>query len=50
MPTPAGPDTNQFHCEFCGRWFNEEHAFRDHQIECRLAHEATRGATEGVER
>jgi hypothetical protein len=37
MPTPASSGTNQFHCEFCGRDFNTETEFRDHQTECAAA-------------
>jgi hypothetical protein len=37
MPTPAGPETNKFRCESCGRWFNAEGEFRVHQTECSAA-------------
>lgn len=33
--------TNQFHCESCGRDLNSEAELSQHQIECRLAKEAT---------
>jgi hypothetical protein len=40
MPTPAGPDTNQFRCESCGRFFNDAEEFERHHRECeaRQAH------------
>ena len=34
MPTPAGPGTNQFRCESCGRFFNEKDEFERHRTEC----------------
>jgi hypothetical protein len=34
MPTPAGPNTNQFRCEACGRHFNSEGELKDHQVGC----------------
>lgn len=37
----AGPDTNQFHCESCGRYFNTQAELSAHQTECRLAKQAT---------
>jgi hypothetical protein len=38
MPTPAGPGTNRYRCESCGRYFNEEEEFHSHRTECQ-AHE-----------
>jgi hypothetical protein len=38
MPTPAGPDTNQYRCNSCGRFFNEENEYLEHRKECE-AHE-----------
>jgi hypothetical protein len=38
----AGPNTNQFHCESCGRYFNTQTELWAHEIECRLAKQATR--------
>jgi hypothetical protein len=34
MPTPASPETNQFHCKSCGRFFNEKDEFEKHEREC----------------
>jgi hypothetical protein len=39
----AGPDTNQFRCETCGRYFNTQEELTDHETECRLAKGATVG-------
>ena len=41
MPTPAGPDTNQFRCNACGRWFNTQAQLSAHEPECRHAKAAT---------
>jgi hypothetical protein len=37
----AGPGTNQFRCESCGRYFNTHAELSTHEAECRLAKEAT---------
>ena len=37
----AGPETNRFRCESCGRWFNAEQELAAHTTECRLAKSAT---------
>jgi len=37
----AGPETNQFRCETCGRWFNSQQELSQHEIECRAAKAAT---------
>ena len=37
MPTPASPDTNNFRCNACGRYFNESGELRAHEAECRPA-------------
>ena len=37
----AGPNTNQFQCDSCGRFFNTEAELSTHQVECRLAKEAS---------
>jgi hypothetical protein len=34
MPSPAGPDTNQFRCEACGRYFNSREELDRHASEC----------------
>jgi hypothetical protein len=39
----AGPDTNQFRCETCGRWFNRQTELDAHQPECALAKAAAGG-------
>ncbi len=41
MPSPAGPGTNQFRCNACGRWFNTAGELREHDLACRLAKSAT---------
>ena len=37
----AGPDTNKFHCESCGRYFNTQSELSAHETECALAKRAT---------
>ncbi len=37
----AGPGTNQFRCETCGRYFNTREELSGHETECRLAKAAT---------
>jgi hypothetical protein len=37
----AGPDTNQFRCSGCGRYFNTRAELSSHEPECRLAKAAT---------
>lgn len=37
----AGPNTNQFRCESCGRYFNTQAELSTHEVECRLAKQAT---------
>jgi hypothetical protein len=37
----AGPDTNQFRCSACGRYFNSQSELSEHEGECRLAKAAT---------
>jgi hypothetical protein len=37
----AGPNTNQFRCETCGRYFNTQEELSAHETECRLAKQAT---------
>lgn len=37
----AGPGTNQFRCETCGRFFNTASELSQHEIECRAAKAAT---------
>ncbi|MBV9082812.1 MAG: hypothetical protein JOZ62_09065 [Acidobacteriaceae bacterium] len=39
----AGPGTNQFRCESCGRYFNTEAELSEHQVECQAAKSATAG-------
>lgn len=47
MPSPAAPDTNQFRCNACGRYFNTADELAGHEGDCRLAKAATReGAAE----
>jgi hypothetical protein len=35
MPTNAGPNTNQFRCNACGRYFNTQGELSSHELECR---------------
>jgi hypothetical protein len=37
----AGPGTNQFRCESCGRYFNAREELSRHETECRTAKAAT---------
>ncbi|MBV8864769.1 MAG: hypothetical protein JO210_05145, partial [Acidobacteriaceae bacterium] len=37
----AGPGTNQFRCNACGRYFNSVGELSSHEVECRLAKAAT---------
>ena len=41
MPTPAGPGTNRFRCNACGRYFNEPGELAAHEVECRTAKTST---------
>jgi hypothetical protein len=50
MPTPAGPGTNQFRCDACGRYFNTADELRVHEPECRLAKETTAAGRKTLER
>ena len=46
----AGPNTNQFRCSGCGRYFNTEQELSHHETECRLAKAATRSGAESLRR
>lgn len=37
----AGPNTNQFRCQTCGRYFNTQEELSQHEPECQLAKAAT---------
>ena len=50
MPTPAGPGTNQFRCNACGRYFNTREELGAHEAECRVAKEATETGRQDLER
>lgn len=50
MPTPAGPGTNQFRCNACGRYFNTEGELREHDLECRAAKQSTETGRENLKR
>ena len=41
MPTPAGPNTNEFRCNACGRYFNTQSELGTHETECRRAKTST---------
>lgn len=44
----AGPDTNQYRCSGCGRYFNTGRELSDHETECRSAKAATRSGAESL--
>jgi hypothetical protein len=46
MPSTAGPDTNRFHCESCGRYFNTADEFAEHQQECAAIKRTGSGSTD----
>lgn len=46
----AGPQTNQFRCSGCGRYFNTRPELAAHETECRTAKAATRSGIESLER
>jgi hypothetical protein len=47
MPSPAGPETNNFRCNACGRYFNTQDELSEHETECRRAKmSTTSGASE----
>src|SRR3954452_16094037 len=45
----AGPDTNQFRCSACGRFFNSQGELSAHEGECRLAKAATPSGRQSLE-
>jgi hypothetical protein len=49
MPTPAGPGTNEFRCDACGRWFNTESELASHQFECVMAKQTTEAGRRDLE-
>ena len=44
----AGPNTNQFRCSGCGRYFNTEPELSSHELECRTAKAATSAGRESL--
>jgi hypothetical protein len=50
MPTPAAPDTNNFRCNACGRYFNTQGELGVHEVECRRAKTATEEGRRELER
>ncbi len=44
----AGPGTNEFRCNACGRYFNSSEELSQHEPECRLAKEATPAGRESL--
>lgn len=50
MPTPAGPNTNDFRCNACGRYFNTEAELAEHSVECLTAKQATPSGQATLER
>lgn len=52
-PAPGGkaaPETNQFRCNACGRYFNTEDELTGHERECRLAKQATPAGRDTLQR
>ncbi|HYP13377.1 MAG TPA: hypothetical protein VEQ63_05605 [Bryobacteraceae bacterium] len=49
MPTPASPGTNQFRCNACGRYLNDESDLRSHEFECRAAKAASESGRRDLE-
>lgn len=49
MPTPAGPETNNFRCDACGRWFNTGEQLSNHQAECVVARQTTDAGRRNLE-
>lgn len=50
MPTPAGPDTNRYRCNACGRYLNTYEELRSHEVECRPAKLSTEEGRRELER
>lgn len=50
MPAPAGPDTNQFRCNACGRYFNTQSELSQHEVECRPAKQTTEAGRQSLEK
>jgi hypothetical protein len=46
----AGPETNNFRCSGCGRFFNSQAELSAHEGECRLAKAATPSGRQSLER
>jgi hypothetical protein len=46
----AAPETNQFRCNACGRYFNNEEDLANHEQECRLAKAATASGRDTLRR
>jgi hypothetical protein len=44
----AGPNTNQFRCNACGRYFNTQNELSQHEPECRIAKVATQAGREDL--
>jgi hypothetical protein len=45
----AGPETNNFRCAACGRFFNSQSELSAHEGECRLAKAATASGRQSLE-
>jgi len=45
----ADPETNQFRCNACGRFFNSNSELSAHETECRLAKAATASGRQSLE-
>jgi hypothetical protein len=50
MPTEAGPDTNRFRCNACGRYFNTQGELSAHEVECRMAKVSTSAGRRDLEK
>lgn len=46
----AGPGTNQYRCNSCGRYFNTEAELTSHEQDCRLAKAATASGRDALQR
>ena len=49
MPSPASPETSQYRCNACGRYFNAPGELSVHEAECRAAKVATETGARDLE-
>jgi transposase-like protein len=50
MPSPASPNTSQYRCDSCGRYFDDRATLAAHEAECRLAKMTTETGRKELER